>query len=186
MAAAELISQAEYARRRGVDPTTVRDAVRAGRITLIDGKIDPAVADIQWERNTRPRAGNRSQPRAGAQLGADRAAGPPQQGETFAEDDYYVSRARREKAEADRSELEVAKLSGRLVERSVVEPAVYNAARMLRDRVMPVAGRAAPSLVGIEDVRQIQTRLEDELRQALAGFEQQATAAIQARVEAQP
>jgi len=41
MARAELITQAAYARRRGCDPTSVRDAVKAGRITLIDGKIEP-------------------------------------------------------------------------------------------------------------------------------------------------
>jgi hypothetical protein len=52
----ELITQAEYARRRGVAKSAVAKAVAERRITLIEGRIDPSVADIQWERNTRARA----------------------------------------------------------------------------------------------------------------------------------
>ena len=52
----ELITQAEYARRRGVAKSAVAKAVAEGRITLINGKVDPAVADIQWAQNTRTRA----------------------------------------------------------------------------------------------------------------------------------
>ncbi|MGB6054610.1 MAG: elements of external origin, partial [Burkholderiaceae bacterium] len=60
-----MLTQAEYAKRRGCSAVAVHKAVKAGRISLIDGKIDPAVADIQWGRNTRARAANRA-PGAGA------------------------------------------------------------------------------------------------------------------------
>lgn len=56
MNAAQLITQAEYARRRGVAKSAVAKAVSEKRITLIDGKIDPEFADFQWARNTRARA----------------------------------------------------------------------------------------------------------------------------------
>ncbi|WP_289241706.1 hypothetical protein [Delftia sp.] len=67
----ELVTQAEYARRRGVAKSAVAKAVKEQRIALIDGKIDPAVADIQWQQNTRARAD--SGPRC--RVVADRAGG---------------------------------------------------------------------------------------------------------------
>lgn len=60
----DLMTKAEYARRRGVTHGAVCNAVRRGKISTIGGKIDPGVADLQWEMN-RQRApkmpqGNRS------------------------------------------------------------------------------------------------------------------------------
>lgn len=52
----ELITPTEYARRTARHHSTVLKAIRTGRISLIDGKIDPEVADIQWAKNTRVRA----------------------------------------------------------------------------------------------------------------------------------
>src|SRR5467141_119831 len=41
-----------YARHRNVTPAAVRKAIKSGRITAVDGKIDPAVADRDWAANT--------------------------------------------------------------------------------------------------------------------------------------
>jgi hypothetical protein len=46
-----LVSRRKYAEMRGVSHTAVNEAVREGKIPLVDGKIDPAVADAAWERN---------------------------------------------------------------------------------------------------------------------------------------
>lgn len=55
----EEISQREYARRRGVTEGAIRKAVRDKRITLTaSGKIDPAIADVEWAKNTLPRDGS--------------------------------------------------------------------------------------------------------------------------------
>ena len=50
--AVQLMSQRAYARHRGVTLAAVQKAIKSARISTIDGKIDPAVADIQWARNT--------------------------------------------------------------------------------------------------------------------------------------
>jgi hypothetical protein len=53
-----LLSQRAYAKHRGVSHTAVQKAVRYGRITTIDGKLDPDVADREWRENvdlTKPR-----------------------------------------------------------------------------------------------------------------------------------
>ena len=98
----ELITQAEYARRRGVAKSAVAKAVKEGRITLLGGKIDPAVADIQWQQNTRARADSG---RAGASLpieqggGQSAAENAPQAPDSQAAapgDDYQSLRVRRE------------------------------------------------------------------------------------------
>jgi hypothetical protein len=55
---ATLISQRAYAKHRGVSHTAVQKAVAMGRINLIDGKLDPNVADREWGENvdlTKPR-----------------------------------------------------------------------------------------------------------------------------------
>ena len=47
----ELVSLREYARRRGISHVAVHKAIKAGRISTVDGKIDPARADrIDWWR----------------------------------------------------------------------------------------------------------------------------------------
>ena len=46
-----LLSIREYAKTKGVSHTAVQKRVRNGRISLVDGKIDPAQADAQWEQN---------------------------------------------------------------------------------------------------------------------------------------
>ena len=57
--AVQLLTKSAYARHRGCDEKAVRKAIAEGRISTIDGKIDPEVADIQWARNTRARADSR-------------------------------------------------------------------------------------------------------------------------------
>ena len=192
----ELITQAEYARRRGVAKSAVKRAVDEGRIRLIDGKIDPEVADIQWAKNTRARADSRGRSAEAAStedqltLGASEApAGAEaraQQAPTTggAQDPgYYDARARRERADAERAELEVARMAGRLVEKDRVHEAVFEAFRQLRDRVMAVPRRCAPSVVGMREARDVEHAMTAELRQALHAFEEQTLESLKGRLE---
>lgn len=169
----ELITQAEYARRRGVAKSAVAKAVSEGRITLINGKVDPAVADIQWAQNTRARADSG---RAAAQTSATQAQGslteenapegretPPAAAEG---DDYQSLRVRRERAAVESAERENAKEAGRLVEREPVERATFDAFRALRDAVMSIPPRAAAKVVGMADARDIERAFTEELRAA--------------------
>ena len=180
--AVQLITQAEYARRRGVDPTTVRDAIRAGRITLIDGKIDEDVANIQWERNTRARITAKAANAGQASLDPTPAGRPPGQAEPPAapmgDSAYSDARTKRERAEAERAELEVGKLAGRLVEVQSVEAGVFEVVRGLRDRVMSCTAEAASAVLGLADVREIELKLAEHLRAAFGNFEADLLAAV--------
>ncbi|MDP4300359.1 hypothetical protein [Leptothrix discophora] len=154
----ELISQAAYARRRGVDPTTVRDAIRAGRISLIDGRIDPAVADVQWERNTRARvrATTAVMP-APTPPQADAAPLPP-------ESDYAVSRARRERAAAEREEIALEEDRKRLIDKQAVLTTIYTAFRMLRDTCLPLGREVAARAAALSSAAEVQALIDEAMR----------------------
>ena len=70
---------ADYARHRGCSQAAVSYAVKAGRITLVDGKVDPAKADKDWANNSR-----RSRPpvevTVRAKAGAPAPSGPSPRG----------------------------------------------------------------------------------------------------------
>lgn len=182
--AVQLMSKSAYARHRGCDEKAVRKAVTEGRISLIDGKIDPAVADIQWAQNTRARADSRGKAASNATqqglgMGADEktAVGPEsrsvigssagQGGETG----YHDFRTRRESAEAERAEMEVAKMAGRLVDYGTTERAVFDSFRALRDAVFSAPARCGPKLLGMNDIRDIEHVISEELRKAFEGWE---------------
>ncbi len=175
----ELITQAEYARRRGVAKSAVAKAVKEGRITLINGKIDPAVADIQWQQNTRARADSgRSGAEAGEVLSLAPEAAPAALDsgalglETGREKENYLAlRTRREQAAVEREERENAKEAGLLVERVAVQRGTFDAFRAFRDAVMSTPPRAAAKVVGLADSREIERVITDELRGALLAAE---------------
>lgn len=191
MASVELISQAEYARRRAVDPTTVRDAIRAGRITTIagpDGKpmIDPAVADIQWQRNTRARI--RTAPR---QMHLDDGAPVPpapsdaQDGSGIGntgDGDYWASRARREAAEAEMAELKLAEQHGTLIRLDAVKSALASVIAATRDSLLQLPARLAPVLAAESSAAAVHDIIQSEIHQALA----QLTAAPVRLVDKEP
>ena len=169
-----LISQSEYARRRGVAKSAVNKAIKEGRITLIDGKIDPTVADIQWAQNTRARA-DAGQPSSeqGAGIG-EVAAAPnnapqaPDSDASSTKDDYQALRIRREAAAVEREERENAKEAGQLVDRNAAKRGTFDAFRALRDDVMNAPQRAAPRVIGLADTREIEHVFREELRKAFA------------------
>ena len=171
----ELISQAEYARRRGVAKSAVAKAVKEKRITLIDGMIDPAVADIQWSQNTRARADSG---RAGATQsllngeGASQPSDAPESPEPGLDPDSYQGlRTRRERAAVEAAERENAKASGQLIDRDSTARGAFDAFRALRDAVMSAPQRAAAKVVGLGDAREIERVFADELRTAFATAE---------------
>lgn len=154
-----LLTQAEYARSRkdrglpGGSREAIRKAVNEGRISAFgpDKLLDKTLADSQWERNTRARFS--PQANAGALTSdlLDDATGPQapaapmaiQPGAAVAgasatapvvpDTGYSSARARREMADAEKAEIETAKLRGSMVMREDVDRAGYEIARELRD-----------------------------------------------------
>jgi hypothetical protein len=162
----ELISMSEYARRRGCSEAAVRHAVRDKRISLIDGRVDPVAADAQWARNTRVRAGSR--PADDVNLRAPGAAPPPAGGDEPPVEDYYLVKARRERAEADLAELKLAELRGELVRVADVRAAYAKRAAGLREAILQLPARLSAQLAAESDQAKCHDLLQADLHGILA------------------
>ena len=164
-----LVSKSQYARLRGCTPAAITHAIKQGRITLTNGKIDPARADSEWARNSRARGDSKP-------AGVDVPPAAPR------DPNYAEARARREDAEASLAEMEVKRTEGNLVERQTVESAVFDAFRALRDRVMAAPRRCAPTVAPLSDLREIEAVIADELRRSFDAFEQHAAEQLASRI----
>jgi len=167
-----LISQADYAKHRGVSEAAVSKAIKAGRISLIDGKIDPVAADAQWARNSRVRAGSgRGMLGPSAQqlgIAADQLGDGPDVGASApGSDNYWDSRSRREAAEAELAEIELAEKNGQVIRIKAVESAWSQSLAATREHLLQVRARLAPLLANESDPFKIEQLLDEEHSQAL-------------------
>ena len=140
----DLISQREYARRLGISHTAVQQAIASGRISTLGGKIDPAMADRQWQQNTdqsKPRNRITGQPkhrrvpdeppqpmRLIAAAGSD--------GEDGAAIGYARARAARELYQAQLAKMELDRQRSALVRADEVKVGAFNMARTARDQLI--------------------------------------------------
>jgi hypothetical protein len=172
----ELIGLREYARRRGVTLGAVQKAIRAGRITPIEGKIDPEVANIQWERNT---GSARSSPGPAAAPIAPAGRVKPRDGEDGPR--FADVRARREAAMAELAELELAEKRGELVSAQAIERALATKILSVRESLDTLADRITPLLAAEADPAKVYALLRTEIRQVLAQLsnESRGPAAVQ-------
>lgn len=166
----------EYARHReekglpGASHQAVLKAIKTGRISVLRTgdkgrpKIDPVVADIQWDANTDPDQSLRANAgRCVAFGGAEKAPGGKEEGGR-----YWEAKTSREEIELARARLALEKDSGLLVDRDGVRRAGYEDGRQLRDMVLAVPSRLAAELAAMTDARLVEARMTDELRKMLA------------------
>jgi hypothetical protein len=145
----EPISQRAYARRRGVTHRAIQKAIASGRIVVDElGRIDPELADLHWDANSRPTTGQ------------DVCDGT-------APKNYAHARAVREHFRAELARLEYEKRAGKLVDADGVKAAAFNEARHARDQLLALPDRLAPVLAGLDDAGEIHRVLTAEIRLAL-------------------
>jgi DNA-binding Lrp family transcriptional regulator len=166
----ELISQREYARRCGLSPSTVNEAIKRGRIELVEGKIDPILADRQWAENTDPSTprnritGNPKhrrppgQPPLPMNLGR-RDGGSESIGSAAG---YSKARAAREVYKAQLAKLELEKRKGELVRTDDVRRVAFAWARKARDQVLGLPERVVDLIAAAEDRDEIMRILVEE------------------------
>ena len=164
--ASNLMSLAAYAKRRGVSTAAVSKAVATGRLT--DSVVrdprgapkigDPDLADLEWGSNTRPRA--------------DKPSAAPTRPADLDVPDYMESRARREAAaarreaaQAEMAELDVAERRGELVAVAEIRAEVDARYARVRTRVLGVPSRAAQRLPHI--AAEMVPVIEEAIREAL-------------------
>lgn len=180
-----LVSQREYARRRGVTHRAVQKAIMAGRIMAHDGKIDPAQADTDWPLNTDPskpkgtateremRRDNPTaappdddQPRA-RHADGPRADGPRADGAMH----YAQSRAVREAYEARLKKLEYEREAGKLIDAQAAAAEWQRAIGIARNKVLGLPTKIRTRLPKLtpEDVAAIELLVRETLEELAGG-----------------
>lgn len=185
----ELVTQAEYARRRGVSREAVRQALEAGRVSGVDvdGRvmIDPERADIEWARNTDPDQQQRGAPEQfeRTQLRAEEALrggldddgagvpGAPSAGDALAPAEPTIlveAKAKTELLRQQMLEIDLAERLGELVRMADVERAY--AARLVaaREALDALPDRLAAKLAATDDAARVHAMLAEEIRIAMA------------------
>lgn len=167
------LSLTAYAKRRGVSTVAVSKAHAAGRlresVVMVDGQpkiADPELADREWEANTRQRV---DQSRASA-----RTRQPNTEQATGDVPDYFESRARREAhaarreaAQADLAEIDVAERRGELVPVADARADVIDKFTVVKTRILGVPTRVAQRMphLAVEVVPILDTLLREALEE---------------------
>jgi hypothetical protein len=166
----ELISQREYARRRGISHVAVQRAVNAGRISTVSGKIDPDQADIEWRENTdhsKPRNRITGSPKHARVPGEPSEpmdfGAPAEPGGNGTASGYAKARAARELYQAQLAKLELDRQRGLLVRADEVRIGAFNMARKARDQLIALPERLSTVLAAIQDPAEVQSILEEEI-----------------------
>lgn len=145
----ERISQAEYARRRGTSPAAVCKAVKRHGIPLVDGRLDPRVADALWPASARSTVAVQQAP-AGADVRSP------------ALEHALLAKARRE-----RVELETRVRKGELIDAAFAESEARRAGMTVRDAILAIPARVAGEIAGMTDEREIERFLTRIFRDEL-------------------
>jgi len=149
----------------------VQRAVNSGRISMVQGKIDPLVADREWNENT-----DQSKPRnriTGSPKHV-RIPGQPSEPMAFVGPDegpggngtatgYAKARAARELYQAQLAKLELDRQRGTLVRADEVRVGAFTMARKARDQLMALPERVAALLAATSDAAEVQRILEEEI-----------------------
>jgi len=164
-----------YARHRGVSHVAVLRAAKAGRVSLEpDGTIDPAKADISWERSTDPGRSKakpeKLKPVAEAAMGSVRETlkeqGLPASGNVT----FVQARTAHEIAKAHLARLRLQRMKGELIDRARATALVFRMAREERDTWVNWPARVAALIaaeLGVE-AHPMQKALETHVRAHLA------------------
>ena len=142
-----MISLRDYAKHRGVSAAAVSKAVKNGRLqnSVLRDKLgqpkisDPAAADAEWERNTRPDLElPPSPPPPKTKKPAQEPDGLPGGGRIPS---YAESRARNEAAKAGMATLQLLKERGKLVSVDGVRAAIGVKFSEVRSKLLGVSSR---------------------------------------------
>ena len=161
-APAGVVSQAAFARHRGVSRQAVARAIAEGRIhALADGRIDVAIADRAWDANTDP--ARAAPPALPAGVVHPR---PPDESADGAPSDisYANARAMHEYFKAQLAELELRVRRSELAPVAELQDAEFKVARAVRDRLLTLPEALCDQIAGVEGV----TAAAAEVRRILA------------------
>jgi phage terminase Nu1 subunit (DNA packaging protein) len=124
----KLVSLRAFARHRGVTLRAVQKARDSGRIVLVNGKVDLEASDAAWTANT-----DESMRRDHAALASETSKASAEAAGSFME-----ARIRRERALAERAELDLARRRGALIPVAEVEIGWSEIVSATRNRLLGI------------------------------------------------
>jgi hypothetical protein len=145
----ELVSQYEWAKRSGFSKQYANRLVKAGKIRLIDGKVDVDEANAVLASIRNP---SRQESRKGSQNALDLST---------------LLLKTRIKNEIEKGKILEAKAKteiGELVLVDDVKTSAFNKARVVRDNLLNIPDRIASQLASISDERKVHEILLNEIR----------------------
>jgi hypothetical protein len=152
----------------------VNNLVKIGKIPLVDGKIDPAVADAAWEQNRDSRlssklAGEEGRPwkvpgvrAAPRSTPDDRLAPPP--------GSLAAVTLRLQSAKAMEADLNAKKLEGALIEKAYVMRELGGMIRNASSRAQAAAHKLAPQVAAETETVVCFNLMQEEFHQILRGL----------------
>lgn len=161
-----MLSQAEYARQRGVSRQRVHQLVQAGRIVLKNKKIDPEQADRALAASDPARA-------LAYELAGDVDGGPELPtggagGKT--PDEYRVVSTELRMYQRDMARMDRDERAGTLLLATEVEAERYETARAVRDAVLGLSADVAEIVAGMTDPAEVRAYLDRWARNTLEGL----------------
>lgn len=177
-------TKAEYAQRKGVSRPAISQAIRAGRVVVVeDGRVDVEASDRVWDAKTDTLQSLRANaPKRRAQALADephrsqQPADRPVQGAGGSEPaaplsrviyDFESARAKRETHAANIAEMEERKRAGELCETSAVLMTMTTIGSNFRTALERVADKLADRVAAEADPHTCHQIISAEITQAL-------------------
>ena len=156
---------AELARELNITRQAVSKAEKSGRISRSgNGMFDLEAAAIQYRLHTDPD----QQARALQQRGPEVEVMDPPVMELRGDAQALIAaKARREQAEAQLAELELAEKRGEIMALGEHRRIVFALCRAVRDAVLQISARSSAMLAATDDQAQCQALLDDEVRKVL-------------------
>ncbi len=152
----DLISQAEYGRRKGVTRQRINTLVKEGVINLVEGHVDPIAADAAIEKAGDPCRAKKIKPTRG---------------------DFYAARAAKEVALAELREMEVKEKKGDLVNAEELKYLLVSLFVNIKTQLRSIPNKVAPKITdlklskgkhGTADIQKILLREIDEVLKELS------------------
>ena len=151
----------------------VQKARDAGRIQVVDGKVDQEAADAAWAANTsveqqqRGKSGGVKRPKASntPKTGVDEGADEPN--DDAEAERYLNARARKEAALADLAQMEAAEARGDLVRVEDVAAWWGEMVTLARARLLALPSMAAPQVAAPGKIAEVQAILRKLINEAL-------------------
>jgi hypothetical protein len=168
-----LVSIREYARSRGISHPAVLKRIKSGKLSTVNGQIDPEVADREWAAN-RDQAQQRQKPaaakpdppaapRPSAAPAARQAPALPQDGRTFND-----ARTKREWVRLEREAMALAKEKRKLLDGDEVRQAVGIMIAEVRQKLLQIGPELGMKLALETDAVACREMVDARIFQALA------------------